>query len=160
MYRILQKIWQLGKLGEALPRASARSAALFSKTAAIRHVDAGSCNGCELEIQALGGPHYGLDQLGMGLTASPRHADILLVTGPVSRHMVSALQDTYDAMPAPKKVLALGDCACTGGIFKGSYAVLGAVDQLLPVAGYCPGCPPGPEKILQSLQTLAGEDQK
>ncbi len=154
MYRILQKIWQLGKVGQGMALPAQKSLSNFCGTAAIRHVDAGSCNGCELEIQALGGPHYGLEQLGMGLTASPRHADILLVTGPVSRHMASALQATFEAMPAPKKVLALGDCACHGGVFAGSYAVLGAVDQVLPVHGRCPGCPPKPEAILQSLQEL------
>ncbi|MCE5360130.1 MAG: hydrogenase [Acidithiobacillus sp.] len=155
MYRILKEAWRLGKVGKSTPRQKTKG--LFARSAAIRHVDAGSCNGCELEIQALGGPHYGLEQAGLRFTASPRHADILLVTGPVSRHMAAALQDTYNAMAHPKKVLALGDCACTGGIFKGSYAIVGPVESVLPVHGRCPGCPPKPGKILEALSALCNE---
>lgn len=158
MYRILREAWRLGKVGDPMPSSSSpKKATPFSRSAVIRHVDAGSCNGCELEIQALGGPHYGLEQAGLRFAASPRHADILLVTGPLSRHMAAALQDTYDAMPKPKKVLAVGDCACTGGIFHSSYAVLGPVEALLPVHERCLGCPPKPEQILSSLQNLLHE---
>ncbi len=159
MYRILREAWRLGRVGEKPARARGKDG-LFARSAAIRHVDAGSCNGCELEIQALGGPHYGLEQAGLRFTASPRHADILLVTGPVSRHMAAALRDTYEAMATPKKVLALGDCACNGGVFAGSYAVLDGVEQVLPVAAYCPGCPPKPQQILSALQAMTREDDR
>lgn len=155
MYRILKEAWRLGwpARDKTLRKPNGKGSP-FVRSAAIRHVDAGSCNGCELEIQALGGPHYTLEQTGLRFVASPRHADILLVTGPVSRHMASALTETHAAMPNPKWVLALGDCACTGGIFKESYAVLGAVDELLPVQARCPGCPPRPERILATLQEV------
>ncbi len=153
MYRILREIWRLGKPGKKIIPTKGQGP--FRRSAAIRHVDAGSCNACELEIQALSGPHYGLEQVGLSLTASPRHADLLMVTGPVTRHMAAALQDTFSAMPNPKKVVAIGDCACTGGIFAGSYAVVGAVEKVLPVAGQCPGCPPTPEAIRQTLVQVA-----
>jgi Ni,Fe-hydrogenase III small subunit len=119
----------------------------------IRHVDAGSCNGCELEIHALNNPLYNLEQLGIRFVASPRHADLLLVTGPVSRHMEAALRRTYEATPDPKLVVALGDCGCTGGIFGEGYASCGRVANVIPVDVAVPGCPPGPTQILQGILT-------
>jgi Ni,Fe-hydrogenase III small subunit len=117
----------------------------------IRHVDAGSCNGCELEIHALGNPYYNLEGLGIKFVASPRHADLLLVTGPVSKHMAIALQRTYDATPDPKLVVAVGECGCTGGIFGESYASLGRVANVIPVDVEIPGCPPTPTALLEGI---------
>ena len=117
----------------------------------IRQVDAGSCNGCELEIHALGNPYYNLEGLGIKFVASPRHADMLLVTGPVSKHMAIALKRTYDATPEPKLVVAVGDCGCTGGIFGQSYASLGGVASVIPVDVAIPGCPPSPRALLQGI---------
>ena len=117
----------------------------------IRHVDAGSCNGCELEIHALGNPYYNIEGLGIRFVASPRHADMLLVTGPVSKHMAIALRRTYDATPEPKLVVAAGDCACTGGIFGESYASLGRIANVLPVDVAVAGCPPTPTALLQGI---------
>ena len=117
----------------------------------IRHVDAGSCNGCELEIQALTNPYYNLEGIGIRFVASPRHADMLLVTGPVSKHMAIALKRTYDATPDPKLVVAVGDCGCTGGIFGQSYASLGGVASVIPVDVAIPGCPPSPRALLQGI---------
>jgi Ni,Fe-hydrogenase III small subunit len=117
----------------------------------IRHVDAGSCNGCELEIHALGNPYYNLEGLGIKFVASPRHADLLLVTGPVSKHMAIALQRTYDATPDPKLVCAVGECGCTGGIFGESYASLGRVANVIPVDVEIPGCPPTPTALLEGI---------
>ncbi len=117
----------------------------------IRQVDAGSCNGCELEIHALGNPYYNIEGLGIRFVASPRHADMLLVTGPVSKHMAIALQRTYDATPDPKLVVAVGDCGCTGGIFGESYASLGRVANVIPVDVEIPGCPPTPTALLQGI---------
>jgi Ni,Fe-hydrogenase III small subunit len=117
----------------------------------IRHVDAGSCNGCELEIQALTNPYYNLEGIGIRFVASPRHADMLLVTGPVSKHMAIALRRTYDATPEPKLVVAVGDCGCSGGIFGQSYASLGGVASVLPVDVAIPGCPPPPRALLQGI---------
>jgi Ni,Fe-hydrogenase III small subunit len=128
----------------------------------IRQVDAGSCNGCELEIHALGNPYYNLEGLGIRFVASPRHADMLLVTGPVSRHMAIALKRTYDATPEPKLVVAVGDCGCTGGIFGESYACLGRVANVIPVDVAIPGCPPTPTAllagILAAITASAGAD--
>ena len=118
---------------------------------AIRHVDAGSCNGCELEIQALGNPYYNLEGLGIKFVASPRHADALLVTGPVTRNMAEALQRTYSAMPDPKLVIADGDCAACGGIFGEGYASLGGVANVIPVDVTVKGCPPTPTALLQGI---------
>ena len=126
---------------------------LFGRALAIRHVDAGSCNGCELEIHALNNPYYNLEGLGIKFVASPRHADMLLVTGPVSRHMVVALKLTYDAIPDPKLVVAIGDCGCTGGIFGESYASCGRVSNVIPVDVAVPGCPPTPVAIMQGILT-------
>jgi Ni,Fe-hydrogenase III small subunit len=117
----------------------------------IRQVDAGSCNGCELEIHALGNPYYNLEGLGIRFVASPRHADMLLVTGPVAKHMAIALQRTYDATPEPKLVVAVGDCGCTGGIFGESYASLGRVGNVIPVDVEIPGCPPTPTALLEGI---------
>jgi len=117
----------------------------------IRQVDAGSCNGCELEIHALGNPYYNIEGLGIKFVASPRHADMLLVTGPVSKHMAIALQRTYDATPDPKLVVAVGDCGCTGGIFGDSYATLGRVGNVIPVDVEIPGCPPTPVALLAGI---------
>lgn len=120
---------------------------------AIRHVDAGSCNGCELEIHCLSNAYYNIEGLGIHFVASPRHADLLLVTGPVSRHMEVALKRTFDATPEPKLVVALGDCGCDGGIFGESYASCGRISNVLPVDVVVPGCPPTPIAILQGILT-------
>ncbi len=117
----------------------------------IRHVDAGSCNGCELEIHALSNPYYNLEGLGIKFVASPRHADMLLVTGPVSKHMAIALKQTFQATPDPKLVVAVGDCGCTGGIFGESYASMGRVANVIPVDVEVPGCPPTPRALLQGI---------
>jgi Ni,Fe-hydrogenase III small subunit len=114
-------------------------------------VDAGSCNGCELEIHALGNPIYNVEALGIRFVASPRHADMLLVTGPVSRHMEVALRRTYEATPDPKLVVAVGDCGACGGVFGTSYASLGAVSNVIPVDVVVPGCPPSPTRLLQGI---------
>ena len=125
----------------------------FSGALTIRHVDAGSCNGCELEINSLNNPYYNLEGLGIKFVASPRHADMLLVTGPVSRHMEIALRRTYDATPEPRLVVATGDCGCTGGIFGESYASRGRVSNVIPVDVAVPGCPPTPLAIMQGILT-------
>jgi Ni,Fe-hydrogenase III small subunit len=123
----------------------------FGGALTIRHVDAGSCNGCELEIHMCNNPYYNLEGLGIRFVASPRHADMLLVTGPVSRHMETALKRTYDATPEPKLVVAIGDCGCTGGIFGESYASCGRVSNVIPVDVAVPGCPPTPFAIMQGI---------
>jgi Ni,Fe-hydrogenase III small subunit len=125
--------------------------AVLGRALCIRHVDAGSCNGCGLEIQALNNPLYNLEGLGIRFVASPRHADLLLVTGPVSKHMESALKSTYAATPDPKIVVALGDCGCTGGIFGENYASRGRVANVIPVDVAIPGCPPSPTRILEGI---------
>lgn len=117
----------------------------------IRHVDAGSCNACELEIHALNNPYYNLEALGIKFAASPRHADLLLVTGPVARNMEVALKRAYDATPEPKLVVAVGDCGCTGGIFGESYASCGRVANIIPVDVSIPGCPPTPLQLMQGI---------
>jgi Ni,Fe-hydrogenase III small subunit len=122
----------------------------------IRQVDAGSCNGCELEIHALGNPYYNIEGLGIRFVASPRHADMLLVTGPVTKHMAIALKRTYDATPEPRIVVAVGDCGCTGGIFGESYASLGRVANVIPVDVEIPGCPPTPIQLLKGILTAIG----
>jgi Ni,Fe-hydrogenase III small subunit len=132
----------------------------FGRALTIRHVDAGSCNGCELEIHNLSNPYYNVERLGIRFVASPRHADMLLVTGPVSRNMEEALLRTYDAVPEPKLVVALGDCGCTGGIFGESYASCGRVANVIPVDVAVPGCPPTPAAILQGILTaIRGSNQ-
>jgi len=122
----------------------------------IREVDAGSCNGCEMEIVGLNSPVYDLERFGIHFVASPRHADLLLVTGPVTRNMEMALRKTYDAMPAPRLVVAVGACGCSGGIFGRNYATLGGVDAVLPVDIYIPGCPPNPHALLHGILTAIG----
>ena len=125
--------------------------AILGQALTIRMVDAGSCNGCELEINALGNPYYNIEGLGIKFVASPRHADLLLVTGPVSRNMAMALRRTFDATPDPKLVVAVGDCGCDGGIFGESYASLGPVSKVIPVDVWVPGCPPAPIEILRGI---------
>jgi len=127
---------------------------------AIRHVDAGSCNGCELEIHALNNAYYNIEGLGIHFVASPRHADMLLVTGPVSRHMEIALKRTYDATPEPKLVVAVGDCGCDGGIFGESYASCGKISNVIPVDVAIPGCPPTPTALLQGILTAVTSSKK
>ena len=127
---------------------------VLGRALSIREVDAGSCNGCELEIHALNNPVYDLERFGLKFVASPRHADVLLVTGPVTANMKTALERTCHATPDPKWVVALGDCACTGGLFKGSYACIGAVENVVPVDLRIPGCPPRPVEILAGLVAL------
>ena len=132
-------------------RVAAEAARLFGRSLHIREVDAGSCNGCELEISGLTGPHYDLERFGLHFVASPRHADCLLVTGPVTRNMAEPLRRTYDATPAPKIVIAAGDCARDGGIFCSSYAVVGGVSAVVPVDALIPGCPPTPRALLAGI---------
>ena len=164
MYHILKQIVATGIRTEPAPQIDAALRATHARLRAdilqyfggaltIRHVDAGSCNGCELEINALNNPYYNLDGLGIKFVASPRHADMLLVTGPVSKHMERALRIAYEAMPEPKLVVALGDCGCTGGIFGESYASLGRVSNVIPVDVAVPGCPPSPFAIMQGILT-------
>jgi Ni,Fe-hydrogenase III small subunit len=122
----------------------------------LRHVDAGSCNGCELEITSTFGPVYDAERFGARLVASPRHADALLVTGPVTKNMVGPLVKTFEAMPEPRMVIALGDCARDCGVFRGGYGVEGSVGDVLPVDLQVPGCPPNPEAIVRALRGLTG----
>ena len=126
---------------------------LLGRALTIRQVDAGSCNGCELEIHALANPYYNIEGLGIRFAASPRHADLLLVTGPVAANMRIALRRAYAAMPAPKLVVAVGDCGCTGGIFGESYASCGRIANVIPVDVAVPGCPPPPLDILRGILT-------
>jgi Ni,Fe-hydrogenase III small subunit len=164
MQKILIQIARTGIISERPPAAkeSLRQVAgrlndevlsRLGRALAIRHVDAGSCNGCELEIHALNNPYYNLEGLGIKFVASPRHADLLLVTGPVSRNMEVALKRTYDATPEPKLVVALGDCGCGGGIFGENYASCGRVANVIPVDVAVPGCPPEPAAIIQGILT-------
>src|SRR5437763_4833533 len=141
----------LEELGRSLGE---RARHLFGRSLAIREVDAGSCNGCELEIHALNNPVYDVERFGIRFVASPRHADVLLVTGPVTRNMKVALERTYAATPDPKWVIAVGDCGCGCGVFEGSYAVIGAVDNVIPVDLHIPGCPPRPIALLEGLIAL------
>jgi Ni,Fe-hydrogenase III small subunit len=129
----------------------------LGRSLAIRQVDAGSCNGCELEIHALNNPYYDLERFGLRFVASPRHADVLLVTGPVTKNMREALERTWASTPDPKWVVAAGDCAIDGGVFAGSYAVEGGVGAVLPVDLHIRGCPPTPEQLLAGLLTLLDE---
>ncbi|MBE7418314.1 MAG: formate hydrogenlyase [Ideonella sp.] len=162
MLKLVQQIVRAGIVTEPVPAdagalAAAASTihdellAILGQALAIRHVDAGSCNGCELEIHALNNPYYNLEGRGIRFVASPRHADLLLVTGPVSRNMAEALRRTYDAAPDPKLVVAVGDCGCCGGIFGEGYASCGRVANLIPVDVGVPGCPPAPLEILRGI---------
>jgi Ni,Fe-hydrogenase III small subunit len=161
MLHILRQIAKTGIRTEPAPAPASTEGAegrlraeilrTLGRALTIRQVDAGSCNGCELEIHALGNPYYNLEGLGIRFVASPRHADMLLVTGPVAKHMAIALRRTYDATPEPKLVVAVGDCGCTGGIFGTSYASLGRVANVIPVDVEVPGCPPTPTALLQGI---------
>jgi Ni,Fe-hydrogenase III small subunit len=162
MWNILRQIARTGIVTEPAPRVEGPAAIpaeriqqdildVLGRALAIRQLDAGSCNGCELEIQALNNPYYNIEGLGIKFVASPRHADMLLVTGPVSRHMAEALRRTYDATPDPKLVVAVGDCGCTGGLFGESYASCGRVANVIPVDFTIPGCPPTPTDILHGI---------
>jgi Ni,Fe-hydrogenase III small subunit len=163
MLKTLIKIASIGIVTEAPPAADERLRIrdalndtirrTLGRALCIRHIDAGSCNGCELEIQALNNPLYNIEGLGIRFVASPRHADLLLVTGPVSKNMEAALRRTYEATPDPKLVLATGDCACTGGIFGESYASYGRISNIIPVDVAVVGCPPSPTRILEGILT-------
>ena len=141
----------LAELAASLERASRRR---LGRSLSIREVDAGSCNGCELEIHALNNAFYDLERFGLRFVASPRHADVLMVTGPVTKNMRQALERTYAATPDPKWVVAVGDCALDGGLFAGSYAVVGGVSQVVPVDLHIRGCPPSPTALLKGLLAL------
>ncbi len=161
MWRVLRQIVRTGIPGDPPPEAdlSMRQQlrlheeilATVGRALAIRQVDAGSCNGCELEIHALGNPYYNIEGLGIKFVASPRHADLLLVTGPVAKHMEIALRRTYEATPEPKLVVAVGECGINGGIFGESYASCGKVAKVIPVDVAVPGCPPTPTALLQGI---------
>lgn len=166
MPSLFEKIFKTGIVTEPMGPAAAepevvelarqidRSAQkLFGRALAIREVDAGSCNGCEIEISGLTSPVYDSERFGIHFVASPRHADLLLVTGPVTRNMEVPLRKTYAATPAPKLVVAVGDCAKTCGVFRGSYAVAGSVDQIIPVDVFVLGCAPEPADILRGILT-------
>jgi Ni,Fe-hydrogenase III small subunit len=144
---------EIAALAAALDGAARRR---LGRSLAIRAVDAGSCNGCELEMHALGNAFYDLERFGLHVVASPRHADVLMVTGPVTKNMREALLRTYDATPSPKWVVAVGDCARDGGVFARSYAVAGGVATTVPVDLHIPGCPPTPTALLKGLLTLLG----
>jgi Ni,Fe-hydrogenase III small subunit len=164
MLKTMRQIASIGIVTEAPPAADEelrvrqvlqeRICTILGRALCIRHVDAGSCNGCELEIHALNNPLYNLEGLGIRFVASPRHADMLLVTGPVSKHMEAALRSTFEATPDPKLVVALGDCGCTGGIFGANYASCGRVSNVVPVDVAIPGCPPSPTRILEGILTI------
>jgi Ni,Fe-hydrogenase III small subunit len=141
----------LVEVGASLKKAARRR---LGRSLSIREVDAGSCNGCELEIHALNNAFYDIERFGLRFVASPRHADVLLVTGPVAKNMKQALERTHAATPDPKWVVAVGDCACTGGVFAGSYACAGAVSNVVPVDLHIPGCPPDPLALLKGLLAL------
>ena len=147
----------LAELAANVDRAARRR---LGRSLAIRVVDAGSCNGCELEIHALNNAFYDLERFGLRFVASPRHADVLLVTGPVTRNMREALERTYNATPDPKWVVAVGHCAKDGGVFAGSYAVAGGVDAVVPVDLHIPGCPPTPTQLLRGLLALLDREAK
>lgn len=141
-------------LAELAQRVDQLARAQLGRSLAIREVDSGSCNGCELEVHALNNAVYDLERFGIRFVASPRHADVLLVTGPVTVNMREGLLRTYQATPDPKWVVACGDCARNGGCFSGSYAVVGGVDQVVPVDLHVPGCPPTPQSLLEGLLAL------
>src|SRR3954469_8704116 len=144
-------------LAELAARVDGAARLRLGRSLSIREVDAGSCNGCELEIHALNNAFYDLERFGLHFVASPRHADVLLVTGPVTRNMREALERTYNATPDPKWVVAVGDCAADGGIFAGSYAIAGGASKVVPVDLHIRGCPPSPTEILKGLIALLGD---
>lgn len=169
MIPMLRQIFHAGIVTEPAPEADAALRATtqrlndamlkqLGRALVIRHVDAGSCNGCELEIHALGNPYYNLEALGIKFAASPRHADMLLVTGPVAKNMEVALQRAYDATPEPKLVVAVGDCGGTGGLFGESYASCGRVANVIPVDVTIPGCPPTPLQLMQGILAAIAPD--
>jgi Ni,Fe-hydrogenase III small subunit len=169
MWPIVLKIARTGLVSEPAPEAQldwrtnaqwiqSQILRVLGRALAIRQVDAGSCNGCELEIHALNNPYYNIEGLGIRFVASPRHADLLLVTGPVSRHMRVALERTFEAVPEPRLVVAVGDCGCTGGVFGESYASCGRVANVIPVDVTVPGCPPTPTDLLKGI--LAAVDRR
>lgn len=171
MPSLFRKIFQTGIVTEPLGPADAeivelvrqidrRTQQLLGRTLAIREVDAGSCNGCEIEISGLTSPVYDSERFGIHFVASPRHADLLLVTGPVTRNMEVPLRKTYEATPDPKLVVAVGDCAKTCGVFKGSYAIAGSVDQIIPVDVFVTGCPPEPADILRGILTAIDQQPR
>ena len=164
MPSLFRKIFQTGIVTEPLgsdadevvqlvKAVSVQAQRLFGRALAVREVDAGSCNGCEIEISGLTSPVYDSERFGIHFVASPRHADLLLVTGPVTRNMEVPLRKTYEATPDPKLIVAVGDCSQTCGVFAGSYAVTGSVDQVIPVNVFVPGCPPEPADILRGILT-------
>lgn len=164
MFRIIKKSLKIGVVTGRYPRAETSAipigaevkekAKLFTRSLAIREVDTGSCNACEMEMNALLNPVYDAERFGIHISASPRHADALVVTGPVTVNMERALKDVHKQTPDPKMVIALGDCAVNCGLFKGSYAVTGPVDRHIPVDIRIPGCPPRPAEILEALSEL------
>lgn len=166
MLRILHQIFRTGIVTEPLPQSAEAEIAeagirleeairrRFRRSLFIREVDAGSCNGCELEIHAMNNPIYNCERFGMHFTASPRFADMLLVTGPLTINMETALLRTYNATPHPKLVVAVGDCGCNGGIFGESYASLGGIGKIIPVNAHIPGCPPTPASLLNGILKL------
>jgi Ni,Fe-hydrogenase III small subunit len=141
-------------LAELAERVNKKAHVSLGRSLSIRQVDAGSCNGCELEIHALNNAFYDLERFGLRFVASPRHADVLLVTGPATKNMRQALERTYNATPGPKWVVAVGSCAADGGIFAGSYAVEGGVKEIIPVDLHIRGCPPTPMDLLKGLLAL------
>jgi Ni,Fe-hydrogenase III small subunit len=163
MLKTLRQIGRIGIITEPPPlsddtlrvadQLQSRILEVLGRALCIRAVDAGSCNGCELEIHALNNPLYNIEGLGIRFVASPRHADLLLITGPVAKNMEVALRRTYEATPDPKLVVAIGDCGCTGGIFGESYASCGRVSNVIPVDVAVPGCPPNPRQILSGILT-------
>ena len=168
MFPILRQILRTGILTEPAPdpdetlraaqqRLSDAMLRQLGRALVIHHVDAGSCNGCELEIHALNNPYYNLEAIGIKFAASPRHADLLLVTGPVAKNMEVALKRAYDATPAPKLVVAVGDCGCTGGVFGESYASCGRIANVIPVDVSIPGCPPTPLQLMQGILAAIGK---
>ncbi|WP_218604945.1 NADH-quinone oxidoreductase subunit B family protein [Pseudonocardia abyssalis] len=160
MLRLLRAIRRAGRAAEDAPDAPTAprpvAAPELGGSVQVRHVDAGSCNGCEMEIASAFGPVYDAGRYGARLVASPRHADALLVTGVVTRNMAGPLRRTLDAVPAPRVVVAVGDCACDRGVFAGAYGVVGAVGDVVPVDLSVPGCPPRPEAVVAALRTVTG----
>ena len=168
MFRILKKSLKTGVVTGQHPEPAQSCAPLtpethkkagpFTRSLAIREVDTGSCNACEMEMNALANPIYDIERFGVHIVASPRHADALVVTGPVTVNMEHPLKDVYKQTPQPKLVIALGDCAINCGVFKGSYAVTGPVERHIPVDVRIPGCPPRPSEILEVLKKLKGQE--
>ncbi|MCK9386870.1 MAG: formate hydrogenlyase [Sulfuritalea sp.] len=170
MIPVLMRILRTGILTESMPEAGAWPQReierlhddilrILGRALTIREVDAGSCNGCELEIHALNNPAYNIEGRGIKFVASPRHADMLLVTGPVTKNMENAVRIAYDCTPDPKLVVAVGDCGCTGGLFGESYASCGRVSNVIPVDVTIPGCPPPPLDLLRGILTAIGKQK-